>query len=83
MSTCDKKSVVLSALAESVKLCGGLPHHIKALVQEKIGSFSFEAERALRLDSVFYMAVLLCPEDYREGSLNELEDFINYLIELR
>jgi len=76
-----QKAIVLSELEESADLCGDLPSHIKALIQERIGGFSFEAERALRLDSVFYMAVLLYPEDYQEGTPNELEKFINYLMQ--
>ena len=76
-----QKAIVLSELADNVALCGDLPPHIKAMAQERIGSFSFEADRAIRLDSVFYMAVLLYPEDYQEGTPNELENFINYLIQ--
>lgn len=75
-----QKSIVLCTLLEALKLYGNLPLHIKAMAQEKIGSFSFEAERALRLDSVFYMAVLLYPEDHQEGSPNELDNLINSLI---
>lgn len=74
-----QKAIVLSELAKKVELCEDLPPRVKTLAQEKVGSFSFEADRALRLDSVFYMAVLLYPEEYQEGSPNELEDFIIHL----
>lgn len=74
-----QKSIVLCDLADTVALCGDLPLPVKRLMQEKIGSFSFEAERALRLDSVFYMAGLLCPEDHQKGLPNELETLINSL----
>ena len=77
-----EKAIVLSELADNVALCDNLPLHLKALIQQRIGSFSFEADRALRLDSVFYMSVLLYPEDYLEGTPNELETFIKYLIQL-
>ena len=76
-----QKAMVLSELAEKVELCGDLPPQLKTLVQERIGSVSFEADRALRLDSVFYMAVLLYPEDYQEGDPNELENLINSLLQ--
>lgn len=76
-----QKAMVLSELAEKVGACDDLPPQLKTLVQERIGSVSFEADRALRLDSVFYMAVLLYPEDYQEGDPNELENFINSLLQ--
>ncbi|MDD5759796.1 MAG: hypothetical protein PHI06_12030 [Desulfobulbaceae bacterium] len=74
-----KKSLVLCDLAETVALCDDLPLPVKTLIREKIGSFSFEAERALRLNSVFYMAVLLHTEDHQEDSPNELENLIKSL----
>lgn len=74
------KAIVLSELTEKMPRPDELPPHLNALCQERVGGFSFEADRALRLDSVFYMAVLLYPEDYQEGAANELENFISSLL---
>ena len=77
-----QKAILLSGLVDAVTELGPLPPKLNALVQERIGGFSFEADRALRLDSVFYMSVLLCPEDHQEGGANELETFVNSLTAL-
>lgn len=74
-----QKAIVLSELAEKV-LLPDTPPQINTQIQERVGSFSFEADRALKLDSVFYMAVLLYPEDYQEGMPNELENLIDQLL---
>lgn len=77
-----EKAILLSELAEELPAADVLPPSLNALSQEKVGSFSFEAERALRLDSVFYMAVLLYPEDYQDGGQNELEVLIDSLTQV-
>lgn len=74
-----QKAIQLCGLQDELPLEEDLPSHLKILAQEKIGSLAFEAERALRLDSVFYMSVLLFPEDYQDGGENELENLINAL----
>jgi len=71
-----QKAILLSGLADEIADLDDMPPRISALAQERIGSFSYEAERALRVDSVFYMAVLLCPEDHKDGMPNELDMFI-------
>jgi hypothetical protein len=73
------KAILLSGLADAVAELGPLPPEIDALVRERIGGFSFEADRALRVDSVFYMSVLLWPEDAQQGESNELEALIRLL----
>lgn len=75
-----QKAILLSGLADEVMELDVTPR-VNALIQEKIGGFSFEADRALRLDSVFYMAVLLYPEEHQEGGANELEMFVHSLQE--
>jgi hypothetical protein len=75
------KAILLSELADAVEELDAAPHPLHALVQERVGGFSFEADRALRLDSVFYMAVLLYPEEQHEGCGNDLEVLINHLKE--
>lgn len=74
-----QKAILLSELADELPQDDDLPLPLIALVQEKVGSLSFEAERSLRLDSIFYMSVLLYPEDYQEGGLNELESLVDSL----
>lgn len=74
-----QKTILLSGLADETAEVTNLPQQLSTLTQERIGSFSYEADRALRVDSVFYMAVLLCPEDHKDGMPNELDDFITYL----
>jgi len=73
-----QKAKLLSELADAVAGLDPLPPPLDNLVQEKIGGFSFEAERALRLDSVFYMSVLLMDE-CQEGEANDLETFVHFL----
>lgn len=73
-----QKAILLCELAEEAQ-DDALPPQLKALVKERVGSFSYEAERALRLDSVFYMAVLLYPEGHQDGQPNELENLICHL----
>jgi len=76
-----QKAMLLSGLADAVAELAPLPPRVNTLIQEKLGGFSFEADRALRLDSVFYMGVLLCPEEHQEGGANELEMFVRSLQE--
>lgn len=74
-----QKAILLSGLVDETAKLTDLPPQIQTLCQERIGSFSYEADRALRVDSVFYMAVLLCPEDHKDGMPNELDNFITDL----
>ncbi len=73
------KAILLSGLIDAVAELAPLPAEVDALVRERIGGFSFEADRALRVDSVFYMSVLLCLEDEQAGEGNELDVFIRLL----
>lgn len=74
-----QKAILLSSLADETAEFIDLPPRISTLTKERIGSFSYEADRALRVDSVFYMAVLLCPEDHKDGMPNELDNLISQL----
>lgn len=55
------------------------PKDIRAEIEAGVKSFSRRASQALELSSIFYMAALLYPEDYREGDQNDLELFIDRL----
>ena len=76
-------------MRQKAELLHDLPDHFQQTVQQldldtytrkyikdKLGGFSHGASKALALDSVFYMAALLYPEDYRDGDKNDLESFI-------
>lgn len=78
-----QKAILLSGLIDEVEGIAGLPAPVCALIQERVGSVSYEAERALRVDSVFYMAVLLYPEHHRPGMPNELEELVARLDAIR
>ena len=56
-----------------------LPGAWAAAIRHQVGAFAYGAEKALRLDSIFYMAALLYPEDYQEGEYNDLEVFLDRL----
>lgn len=75
------KAILLSGLTDAVSALEPLPPSVGSIIREKIGGFSFEADRALRVDSVFYMSVLLCPEDDQTGETNELEALIRLLMD--
>ncbi len=45
-------------------------------VQSRLQSFAQRAAQALELESIFFMRMLLYPEDYRPGEPNDLERFI-------
>lgn len=52
---------------------------LQKLLRDRLGGFSHAALKALHLDSVFYMAALLYPENYQPGTKNDLEIFIDTL----
>jgi len=54
----------------------GLEPDTAAMIRHQVGAFSYGAEKALRLDSVFYMSALLYPENHRDGEDNDLEAFV-------
>lgn len=46
-----------------------------------LSDFARRAGQAMELSSLFYLSVLLYPDDYREGDKNDLEKFIGSLKE--
>jgi hypothetical protein len=73
--------VMLPALVEVNR--SHLPTSVKSLIKDKLGGMAFSAEKAIQLDSIFYMSALLYPEDYQNGDLNDLESFINLLYQVK
>ncbi|MFP4212654.1 MAG: hypothetical protein ACLFRL_00960 [Desulfohalobiaceae bacterium] len=47
--------------------------------QSSLQGFAQRAAKALELESVFFMRMLLYPEDYVQGQGNDLEGFISWL----
>lgn len=74
-----QKALRLAGLIDELEGLDELPAHLRTMIQERVGSFSYEAERALRVDSIFYMSVLLYPENHADGTPNELEEFVAHL----
>ncbi|THB67629.1 MAG: hypothetical protein D6E12_08150 [Desulfovibrio sp.] len=75
-----KKCGVLMALPEQAQpLVTALEPWLAASVTEELSSMATRAAQAVELDSVFYMAALLYPEDYQEGAPNSLEEWIDSL----
>lgn len=71
-----EKAQFLAQLAQQGEpLTASLPVSDKRLVQERLERFSYSAQRALELDSVFYMSALLFPENHTPGQPNDLELF--------
>ncbi len=56
---------------------------LQKLLRDRLGGFSHAAFKALHLDSVFYMAALLYPENYQPRAKNDLEIFIDNLDRLQ
>jgi len=86
----QNKDLHYKLMSEKARLLVGLPDSLdrvtKSLdtklaqsLKSQIGAFSFSAKKAIKLDSVFYMSALLYPEDYVDGEVNDLENFISQL----
>ncbi len=75
-----QKAMILSQMPDQLRpLMDGLDRRTRKYVIDKLGGFSHGADKALTLDSVFYMSALLYPENYCDGGINDLDDFINCL----
>lgn len=57
-----------------------LPLERQELTADRLRRFSNSATTAISLNSVFYMSALLYPEDYVQGSPNDLELFTAELL---
>ena len=75
-----RKAELLADLPKvSVPLISGLPEDAAQVIRDGLWRFARNAGEALSLDSVFYMAALLYPAEYREGEANDLERFLEEL----
>jgi vacuolar-type H+-ATPase subunit E/Vma4 len=76
----EDKARLLSGLPDSVReLLQELPGDERDRVKQRLQAFAGNAEQALSLESVFFMRLLLYPEDYQEGQDNDLEALVRSL----
>lgn len=69
-----QKALFLQALPEEAEdRLEGLPESLADAVAFRLENFSQNADRALGLDSVFYMSALLYPDQHQQGQPNNLE----------
>ena len=79
-----KKARLLAAMEDNAApLLADLPAPLKSHVRARLAGFSRSAETALALDSVFFMAALLYPDDHRAGQPTNLDALIQSLEEDR
>ena len=77
-----RKATLLAGLGhELAPFLENLPAGIRRLAGACLGGFAYEAEKALRLASVFYLSALLYPPDHQPGEPNDLDVLIDELRE--
>ena len=75
-----EKAMVLLEMPDVVEpFLDGLPAGEAKKIAHRAENFARRAGMALDLPSVFFMASLLYPDNYREGDKNDLERFISGL----
>jgi vacuolar-type H+-ATPase subunit E/Vma4 len=76
----EGKARLLSGLLDAVREpLQALPADERDRVEQRLQEFAGNAEQALSLKSVFFMRLLLYPEDYQEGQDNDLEALVRSL----
>lgn len=74
----EEKAILLTDLHEAVEpFLDGMDGEARADIEEGVNDFSHRAGQALDLSSIFYMSVLLYPDEYQDGDRNDLEEFID------
>mgnify|MGYP006306797087 FL=1 len=75
-----EKAELLSKLPENAQdLLQDLDPELAGEVRTELQGFAQRAEKALELNSVFFMRQLLYPDDYQDGGFNRLETFVRDL----
>lgn len=64
------------------RMADNIPTSHQSLLIDQLGGMSFSAEKSLELDSIFYMAALLYPENYQDGDKNDLENLLEQLVNM-
>jgi chromosome segregation ATPase len=76
----EEKAQLLSGLPDEAQpYLEKLPGEVKDRVDHRLEAFAHSALQAMQVDSVFFMRQLLYPEDYEEGTENDLERFVRTL----
>lgn len=76
-----QKAQFLASLERSgQKYLPTLPADRQERVADRLRGFSASATNAISVNSVFYMSALLYPEDYMQGTPNDLELFTQSLL---
>ena len=66
-------------LEEPLEAVRGKDSAEAARIEAQLDSYAQRANAALSLKSVFFMAALLYPDDYKDGEPNDLERFVESL----
>jgi 16S rRNA C967 or C1407 C5-methylase (RsmB/RsmF family) len=72
----DKARTIHSLLYDLQDELEGLPEELQDQLESALENMGVRASQALEVDSPFFMAMLLYPDDYTEGEENELEQLI-------
>ena len=72
----EKAQTIHSLLYEVQDDLEELPEEVQDKIESALESMGVRASQALEVDSPFFMAMLLYPDDYVEGEENELEQLI-------
>lgn len=75
----EKAKLLASLERRAQAFISSLPASQQAPVANRLRAFSASATNAISLNSVFYMSALLYPEDYVQGSPNDLTLFTQEL----
>lgn len=74
------KAKLIAALDEDADArTEGLPEPLREHVASSLRRFAKGARNALRIDSVFYMAALLYPDEHKDGEPDNLQRLIREL----
>lgn len=69
-----QKALFLEAMGEEAEEpLAGVPAAVSEIARARFACFGKSARQAMDLDSLFYMACLLYPEDHKPGQPNDLE----------
>ncbi|GAB7079062.1 hypothetical protein [Megalodesulfovibrio paquesii] len=76
----DAKCAALIDLPQTITpLLQDIPKQYAEMINDQVRSMAMRAKQARSVQSVFYKASLLYPDDYQDGQPNELELFIDQL----
>ncbi len=75
----QKTSLLMQLPAQTAETLKGMGAGERERIQQRLEGFARRAELAMELESLFYMAALLYPENHRDGEKNDLENYIDQL----